>query len=365
MVVGAGFAGAVVAERLATAGLTVRVLEKRDHLAGMAHDAVDASGIRVQTYGPHYFRTSAQHVVDYLSRFTAWHPVEYRAAAWAEGRLWPFPISLETFEALAGKEATSHEFERWLSAERVPIASPTTSEELVLSTVGRRLYELFYAGYTSKQWARPASELPASLAGRIPVRTTRDRRYLVEPFQAVPVDGYTRLFERLLDHPRITVELGRAFRLDDRRAGAHLVYTGPLDALYDYRLGALPWRSVRWERETVYRAPAQAEMQVNYPNDHAYTRVLEPRWLMPSPPAGVSTLVREYPVDWAPGLEPYYALPTLEARAHYARYRALAEADSELTVLGRLGRYTNYNMDQVTAQALEVAAALVARLCPR
>lgn len=359
LVVGAGFAGAVVAERLARVyDLRVQVVDRRDHVAGMAHDALDAHGIRVQSYGPHYFRTNSQRVLTYLSEFTAWHPVEYRAAAFAEGRYWPFPISLETYEALIGRPATSEAMSAYLASQRVPVAEPRNSEELILSQVGPELHALFYAGYTRKQWRREARELPPSVAGRIPVRTTRDRRYLTERFQAVPRDGYVALFERLLDHPNIRVSLATPFALTQRDPDVHVVYTGPLDALFDHALGPLPWRSLRWERETVHTAPAQPEMQVNYPNEHEFTRVLEPRWLMPHPPPGVSTLVREYPVDWRPGLEPYYALPTAEAKAHYARYKALAAEVPNLTVLGRLGSYINYNMDQVTAQALEVADTL-------
>jgi UDP-galactopyranose mutase len=366
LVVGAGFGGAVMAERLATAyGVPSLVIDRRPHLGGMAHDRRDEWGNFVHSYGPHYFRTNSDRVKDYLSRFTEWTPCEYRASAMVEGRVLPFPVNLDTFEALTGAPATPETMEATLASWREDVPDPQNSEELVLSQVGRRLYDLFYAGYTRKHWGKPASELHPSVCGRIPVRTTRDRRYLVERFQAVPTDGYTALFERLLAHPLIEVRLET--ELTDVLGSAavpfrHVVYTGALDELYGYALGPLEYRSVRWETTSAPVEFLLPEMQVNYPNDGDYTRRLEFKHALPHRRTEGTTVVTEFPEDWRPGKVPYYAMPTPDARAAYARYRALADAEPALTVLGRIGSYVNYNMDQVTAQALALSDELGPRL---
>ncbi len=356
LVVGAGFAGAVMAERLAEGyGLSCLVLDRRDHLAGNAHDTTDAAGVLVHRYGPHWFRTNSDRVRDYLSHFTEWHPVTYRALSWTAGRYWSFPINLETYEQLVGRPATSEEMAAALESWRVPCARPRNSEELVLSQVGPVLYEKFYLGYTMKQWRRHPRELHPSVCGRIPVRTDRDDRYLTESFQALPARGYTALFERLLRHPKIEVRLGAEWR-DVARAVRyrHLVYTGRLDDFYEERFGPLPYRSLRWEHETLPQEWFQPAMQVNFPNDHAFTRILEYKHatgqVLP-----VTTIAREYPDDWRPGKDPFYAMPTPEAQALFAQYAALAEREAHVSFVGRLPTYTNYNMDQVVGMALAEA----------
>jgi UDP-galactopyranose mutase len=357
--VGAGFAGAVCAERLADRyGLSVLVVDRRRHLGGNAHDATDRHGVLLHSYGPHYFRTNSDRVREYLSRFTAWRQVTYRVLSFTEGRYWSFPINLGTFEQLLGRPSTSEEMEAALARWRVPPVGgggPANSEEAVLARVGRDLYQRFYRGYTRKQWGRDPRELDPSVCARIPIRTDRDDRYLSERFQALPADGYTRMFERILRHPRIQVVLGA----DDREVRRQvrfrrLVWTGMIDEYFDLRFGRLPYRSLRFEKETFQRDFAQPALQVNYPNDHAYTRSVELKHVT-GQVLPVTTVVREYPEDHAPGREPFYPMPTAGARALYARYAALAAREPDVTFLGRLASYRYLNMDQVVGAALAEA----------
>ena len=369
LVAGAGFAGAVMAERLAEGyGLSCLVVDRRAHLAGNAHDARDGTGIRVHSYGPHWFRTGSERVRTYLSRFTEWRPVEYRVLAHARGRYWSFPVNLATYEQLVGRAATADEMRAALARWRVPIARPANSEEAVLAQVGPELYRLFYEGYTRKQWGMDARALDASVCARIPVRTDRVERWFDDPFQALPRDGYTALFERMLRHPRIRVELGTDFRAARAQVRArHVVYTGMIDELFDFRFGRLPYRSLRFERETLAQEQFQPAMQVNYPGDEPWTRIVEYKHATgdESAPRDRTTIVREHPEAHAPGREAYYPMPTAAARAQYARYAEVAAAERDVTFVGRLATYRYWNMDQVVAQALAEAERLGPRLAAR
>ena len=354
LIVGAGFAGSVLAERLA-AGLEQRclVVDRRDHIAGNAYDCYDEAGVLLHPYGPHYFRTNSDLVRDYLSRFTEWHPVEYKILAWVEGRYWPFPINLNTFEQLLGRSSTSEEMEETLAKWREPIDTPRNSEELIVSQVGRKLYEMFFKNYTRKQWRRDPSELDPSVCGRIPIRTNRDDRYLSEKFQALPREGYRAMFERMLAHPKITVALNEEFRDVRKKARfRHLVYTGPIDEYFDFRFGPLPYRSLRFERETLDMEFFQPAMQVNYPNEEEFTRIVEIKHAT-GQKLPVTTVIREYPQDHGPGREPYYPIPAPDPRALYEKYRELAENETDVTFVGRLATYRYYNMDQIVGMALK------------
>ena len=353
LIVGAGFAGTVLAERLASQlGRRCLVVDRRDHIAGNAYDCHDRAGVLLHRYGPHYFRTNSERIRAYLGQFTEWVPTEYRVLSWTDGRYWPFPINLNTFEQLLGRPSSSEEMRDTLEKWRVPIEAPRNSEEVIVSQVGRALYEKFFRNYTRKQWRRDPSELDASVCGRIPIRTNRDDRYVSDRFQEMPRDGYTAMFARMLAHPNIDVRLRTDFR--DVRAQVeyrHLIYTGPVDEYFDHCHGALPYRSLRFEPETLEQEWFQPAVQVNYPNDHEYTRILEIKHItgqtLPS-----TTIVREYPEDYGPGREPYYPLPAPDARALYGKYAAMAEAEPGVSFVGRMATYRYYNMDQVVGMAL-------------
>jgi len=353
LIVGAGFAGAVLAERIANQlGKTCLVIDRRNHIGGNAYDHHDKAGVLVHDYGPHYFRTNSQRIVDYLSQFTEWRAVEYKILSWTHGRFWQFPINLNTFEQLISRPSNSEEMEAQLAEWRVKIDHPRNSEEVIVSQVGWKLYEMFFKNYTRKQWQRDAKDLDASVCGRIPIRTNRDDRYLAEKFQALPKDGYTAMFEKMLGHPKIELRLGTDYR-DARKQVRfdHLIFTGPIDEYYDYCFGHLPYRSLRFEPETLSQEYFQPAMQVNYPNDHNYTRIVEIKHAtgqkLPS-----TTIVREYPQDYGPGREPYYPIPAPDAKALYQKYADRAALEKNVTFVGRLAAYRYYNMDQVVGTAL-------------
>ena len=353
LIVGAGFAGAVLAERLASQlNRRCLVIDRRAHVAGNAHDFYDRAGVLLHQYGPHYFRTNSERIRDYLSRFTEWLPAHYRVLSWTDGRYWPFPINLDTFEQFIGRASTSEEMTATLARWRVPVESPRNSEEVIVSQVGRELYEKFFRHYTRKQWRRDPRDLDPSVCGRIPVRTDRDDRYVSDRFQAMPLKGYTALFERMLEHPNIEVRLRTDFR-EARAQVPHrrLIYTGAIDEYFEGCYGPLPYRSLRFEPQTYEQEFHQPAVQVNYPNDHEYTRTVEIKHVT-GQRLPVTTVVREFPQDYAPGREAYYPLPAPDARALYARYEALAEREENVSFVGRMATYRYYNMDQVVGMAL-------------
>jgi len=370
LIIGAGFAGMVLAERLCEAGYHCTIVDRRAHIGGNSHDAYDKDGVLIHSYGPHYFRTNSQEILDYLGRFTRWRPVTYRVQSWTEGRYWSFPVNLNTFEQIVGCEATEDEFIAWLEKERVPIDMPRNSEDVILSQMGHHLYELFFRGYTRKQWKREPCELDASVCGRIPIRTNRNDAYLKEQFQCLPADGYHVLFNNIASAcgKRLTLLLHTDYRDVTKRIDhRHLFFTGAIDDYYQYRFGPLPYRSLRFEKEYFNAKQLatrlvmsgklgfwQPELQVNYPNDYEFTRIVEMKHATGQNCAG-STIVREFPADWQQGDDPYYPVPSEESQRLYERYKLLADADDNVTFLGRLGTYKYYNMDQVTAQALKVA----------
>jgi UDP-galactopyranose mutase len=358
LIVGAGYAGSVMARELADAGRRVHLIDKRPHIAGNAYDEHDAHGVLVHRYGPHIFHTNGERIFEWLSRFTRWRPYEHRVRGVVDGVAYPFPINRDTVNRLYGldlDEAGAAAFFERVREPRDPVA---TSEDVVLNSVGRDLYEKFFLNYTRKQWGLDPSQLKAGVAARIPVRTNCDDRYFTDTYQAMPLHGYTRMFQNMLDHPRIRVQTAVDFAdIDDRASYAHIVYTGPIDAYFDFRFGHLPYRSLRFEHEHL---PGVAQFQqtgtINYPNDHAYTRITEFRHLTGQPHAGTS-IVREYPQ--AQG-DPYYPVPRAENEALFKRYEQLANAQPNVTFVGRLAQYRYYNMDQVVGAALAAAKRLIA-----
>jgi UDP-galactopyranose mutase len=353
LIVGAGFAGSVLAERIASQlGRTCLIVEKRNHIGGNAYDRYDEAGVLVHNYGPHYFRTNSQRIIDYLSQFTEWRELEYKILSWTNGRYWQFPINLNTFEQLIGRPSTSEEMEAQLAEWRVEIDSPKNSEEVIVSQVGWKLYEMFFKNYTRKQWQRDAKDLDASVCGRIPIRTNRDDRYLSEKFQALPKDGYTAMFQKMLAHPLIEVRLNTDYReVRTQVAFRHLIFTGPIDEYYDHCFGHLPYRSLRFEAETLSQEFFQPAMQVNYPNDYDFTRIVEIKHAT-GQNLRSTTIVREYPQNFGPGREPYYPIPAPDARALYSKYAERAASEKNVSFVGRLATYRYYNMDQIVGMAL-------------
>ena len=357
LVVGAGFAGSVVAERLASAGRRVHVIDRRSHIAGNAYDENDAQGILIHRYGPHIFHTNSDEVFAYLSRFTDWRPYEHRVLASVDGKLLPIPINLDTVNRLYGFHLDEEGLKAYFETVREARETIRTSEDVIVNTVGWDLYRKFYQGYTRKQWGLDPSELFASVASRVPVRTNRDDRYFTDTHQAMPKDGYTPMFARILDHPNISIELGRDFQEIRPKARArHIVYTGPVDEYFDHCFGKLPYRSLRFEHEQL---PGVEKFQpvgtVNFPNDHAYTRITEFRHLTGQTAPGTS-IVREYPQ--AQG-DPYYPIPRPENDALFKKYQALAQQEKDVTFVGRLAQYRYYNMDQVVGAALSIARKIL------
>ncbi len=356
LVVGAGFAGAIVAERLAAAGRRVLVVDRRPHVGGNAYDELDAHGVLVHRYGPHIFHTNSERVFAYLSRFTAWRPYEHRVRASVGGTLYPFPINRTTLEMVFGRALDEAAAKALLESLREPRDPVRTSEDLVLNAVGRRLYEMFFYGYTTKQWGMPPEKLSAGVAARVPVRTSADDRYFTDAYQAMPRDGYTALFERMLDRPGIEVRTSTDLAdVRARIAYEHLVYTGPIDGYFAYALGHLPYRSLRFEHEHLAHVERfQPVGTVNYPNEQTFTRITEFKHLTGQTAAGTS-IVREYPS--AAG-DPYYPIPTPENETAFKAYQSLARSTPGVTFLGRLAQYRYYDMDQVAGAALAAAARL-------
>jgi UDP-galactopyranose mutase len=368
IIVGAGFAGLTAAERFCTqSGKRCLVVEKRNHIGGNAYDHYDDSGVLIHTYGPHYFRTNSPRIREYLSQFTEWHPVDYNILSHTGGTYWKFPINLNTFEQIIGRPSTSEEMEAWLEEIRVPIENPANSEEVIVSQVGWELYDKFFKGYTLKQWKRHPKDLDSSVCGRIPIRTNRDDRYLREEFQALPKAGYTRMFERMIeacgDNLRVLLNTGYREILPHVEYD-HMIYTGQVDEYFDHCHGQLPYRSLRFENESftpeqlVAREPIagkpgfwQPAMQVNYPNEEEFTRIVEVKHATGQLCAN-TTIVREYPDDYGPGKEPYYPIPAPDAAALYRKYKELADAEAGVSFIGRLATYRYYNMDQVVGMAL-------------
>ena len=365
LIVGAGFAGSVLAERLTSQlGKRVLLIDKRAHIGGNAYDERDAAGVLMHRYGPHIFHTNSADVSGYLSQFTQWRPYEHRVLASVGGLLVPMPINRTTLNTLYGLDLQNDEAaQAYLASRAEPVEKLRTSEDVVISKVGRELYEKFFQGYTRKQWGLDPSELDASVTSRVPTRTTRDDRYFTDSFQAMPADGYTAMFERMLDHPNITIQTGVAFE-DVRRETDYdqLIFTGPVDEFFDHRYGKLPYRSLAFKHETLDQEWRQTVGTVNYPDEATpYTRISEYKHLTGQKHAKTS-ITYEFPS--AEG-DPYYPVPRPENQALFKRYETLALATKDVHFVGRLATYRYYNMDQVVAQALSTFRRIAEREASR
>ena len=351
LIVGAGFAGSVLAERLASQlDASILLVDKRNHVGGNAYDCYDDAGVLIHKYGPHIFHTNSERVFEYLSKFTAWRPYEHRVLASVDGQLVGMPINANTLNKLYGLNLSCQEVDDFLAGVAEP-CEVKTSRDVVVSRVGQELYEKFFRNYTRKQWGLDPSELDASVTARVPVRTSRDDRYFTDRFQAMPKHGYTRMFQEMLAHPNIRILLNTSYKeiiseVDFRE----VIFTGPVDEYFDHCYGRLPYRSLHFEHQTHDRALYQPAAVVNYPNEHLYTRVTEFKYLTGQEHSRTS-VVFEYPR--AEG-DPYYPIPQRENAELYQRYKALADTQPNVHFTGRLGTYKYYNMDQVVAQSLSL-----------
>lgn len=357
LIVGAGFAGSVLAERLANGmGKKVLVCDTRPHIAGNAYDYYNDEGILIHKYGPHIFHTNSADIFDYLTRFTHWREYQHRVLASVDGMQVPIPINLDTINRLYGLNLNAHQVQEFFDKVREPCDQLKTSEDVVVNAVGRELYEKFFKGYTNKQWGLDPSELDAAVTARVPTRTNRDDRYFTDTFQAMPKHGYTRMFEKMLDSPNIKVMLNCDYQeLKHEVQFKELVYTGPVDAYFDYCYGKLPYRSLEFKHETHDTERFQQAPVVNYPNDQAYTRITEFKYLT-GQVHHKTAVVYEYPR--AEG-DPYYPIPRAENTELYRKYQALALARPDVHFVGRLATYKYYNMDQIVGQALTTYSKIV------
>jgi UDP-galactopyranose mutase len=356
LIVGAGFAGSVLAERLAR-GSKKKVLlcDKRNHIGGNAYDHYNESGLLVHKYGPHIFHTNSREVFEYLSRFTEWRSYQHRVRASVDGQIVPIPINLDTINTLYGLSLTSFEVEQFFQTVAEPCEQIRTSEDVVVSKVGRELYEKFFRNYTQKQWGLDPSELDATVTSRVPTRTNRDDRYFTDTYQAMPLHGFTRMFENMVDHPNIKVILNCDYReIEEEIPFREMIYTGPIDSYFDYRYGKLSYRSLRFKHETHETPVYQSAPVINYPNENLYTRITEFKYLTGQEHAKTS-IVYEFPQSEG---DPYYPVPRKENAALYAKYKMLADQAVGVHFVGRLATYKYYNMDQIVAQALTVYAKM-------
>ncbi|AWK89251.1 UDP-galactopyranose mutase (plasmid) [Azospirillum thermophilum] len=353
LIVGAGFAGSVLAERLARGlGKRVLLIDRRPHIGGNAYDHYDDHGVLIHRYGPHIFHTNSTQVAEYLSRFTRWRPYEHKVLAHVDQQLVPIPINRRTVNTLYGLELDEAGVAAFLAGRAEPVADIRTSEDVVVGAVGRELYEKFFRGYTRKQWGLDPSQLDKAVTSRVPTRTNDDDRYFGDSFQNMPLHGYTRMFENMLDHPNIKIMLNTDYREVQREVRYdNLIFTGPVDEYFDYRYGKLPYRSLKFRHEMVDQERFQPVAVVNYPaEDVPYTRITEYKHLTGQQHPRTS-LTYEFPS--AEG-DPYYPVPKPENAELYRKYQALADATPNVHFVGRLATYRYYNMDQVVAQALKL-----------
>ncbi|MDD3181758.1 MAG: UDP-galactopyranose mutase [Alphaproteobacteria bacterium] len=358
LIVGAGFTGATLAERLAReAGRKVMLVDRRPHIAGNAYDEGDDHGLLVHRYGPHSFHTNSDNVRDYLSRFTTWRPYEHKVLGKIDGMLVPIPFNLNSIEALfpaaKAKLLTDELVAHYGMGVKVPILKLRQNQSPVLHELAEYIYEKVFLHYSEKQWNMNPEALDPAVTGRVPVHISRDDRYFQDSFQCMPCDGFTALFKKMLDHPNIELCLNTDFADVRSVKAGRIIFTGPIDEYFDYAHGVLPYRSLRFDFQNKPVEVFQPTGTVNYPNDEAYLRVTEMKHLT-GQKAADTTLIYDYPQDHIWGqTEPYYPIPGPDSRARIAPYVELEQRHKDKVLFaGRLGKYQYYNMDQACASAL-------------
>lgn len=357
LIVGAGFSGSVIAERLASqCGKRVLVVDKRNHIGGNAYDHYDNSGILIHKYGPHIFHTNSRQVFEYLSQFTQWRPYQHRVLSSVDGQLLPIPINLDTINKFYGMNLNSFEVEEFFKCITEPKEYIRTSEDVIVSQVGEELYQKFFQGYACKKWGLDPSQLDKSVVSRVSTRTNRDHRYFTDTYQAMPLHGYTQMFEKMLNHPNIKVMLNTDYReIEQVIPWREMVYTGTIDQFFDYRYGKLPYRSIKFQHETHNIPVFQPAPVIHYPNEHLYSRVTEFKYLT-GQEHNKTSIVYEFPQ--AEG-DPYYPIPLPDHKKVYQKYKALADYTRGVYFVGRLANYQYLNMDECVGQALLVYQKIV------
>ena len=353
LIVGAGLSGATCAAQLAQAGHAVHVIEERAHIGGNAYDEYDQHGVLIHKYGPHIFHTNSKKIFEFLSQFTQWRPYEHKVAAFVHGVHYPMPLNFSSIGRFFGvKINNEEELRHVLDSERIPVGKINTAEDYLLTTIGRSLMEAFFAGYSKKQWGTDLGNLDASIVARVPLRYSFDDRYFLDVFQGIPLDGYTQMIRRMLDHPLINLSLGETASVKHFKMADVIIYTGAVDRLLGYCFGPLPYRSLRFEYEHHEVTNFfQKVGTINYPSleDGEHTRITEFKHLTGQKIFG-TTLVREY--SSAVG-DPCYPIPSEENRSLYDKYvRNLNVHYPKLYLTGRLAEYRYYNMDQAIGSAM-------------
>jgi UDP-galactopyranose mutase len=352
LIVGAGFAGAVMAERVASQlNKKILLVEKRNHIGGNAYDEYDEHGILVHRYGPHIFHTNSKKVFDYLSQFTEWRFYEHKVLALHRGEFYPIPINRWTINKLFNYNLKTdkevEEFYDRVKESRNPILN---SEDIIVNQVGYDLFEKFFLHYTKKQWNKEPKELSPTVCGRIPIRTNDDPRYFTDKYQYMPKDGYTEMFKKILSHKNIEIVLNTDYQkiLNDVKFDK-MIYTGPIDYFFDYKFGKLPYRSIRFEFQTFNQELYQPAAQINYVDDGVtFTRVVEHKYLS-NQKNNKTTVSFEYSQQDG---EPFYPIPTAGNKELFEKYNSEAKKNAQVIFIGRLAEYQYYNMDQVVASTL-------------
>lgn len=361
LIVGAGFAGAVVARELADFGHDVTIIDKRSHIGGNAWDHKDKDNILVHPYGPHIFHTNSKKIIEWLSRFTEWRFYEHRVLSKIGENYYPIPINRTTINLVFDKNLKENEVEDFLETIRDPKEKIVTSEDSVLNSVGHKLCDMFFRGYTRKQWGKDLSDLSASVASRIPIRTNDDDRYFNDTYQFMPSEGYGALFERIISQKNIKIRLNTKYEKANENSYDHIVYTGAIDEFFDYKFGKLPYRSLRFEhfhiKDVDENSFKQKAAVINYPNEENFTRITEFKKITGQISAGTS-MVKEFPSNEG---EPYYPIPNKENNDLFEKYKKEAENKKNISFVGRLAQYKYYNMDQVVAAALSLSKEIAAK----
>jgi UDP-galactopyranose mutase len=372
IVVGSGFAGSVIAERIANVlNQKVLIIEKRNHIGGNCYDYRDENNIIVHKYGPHLFHTDYKEVFDYLSNFTDWHIYHHKVLAFVDGKKVPLPFNLnsiyEVFPQELAKRLEVRLIEKYGYGAKIPILELLKEEDQDLKFLANYVYEKIYKNYTIKQWGLKPEEISPQVTARVPIYVSRDNRYFTDKYQVVPKDGYTKIFERMLDHPNIKIMLNTDFKevisIDFENKKIYflgqefkgkLIFTGMIDELFNFKYGFLPYRSLDLRFETIEQEYYQEAPVVNYPNDYDFTRITEFKHIHPVK-SNKTTILKEYPKAYRPNVDiPYYPVFTKENQELYNKYKEEADKFENLVLVGRLAEYRYYDMDDVVKRALEV-----------